>query len=88
MAFVNSSFVTCCGATALTGPRRDSSSTARRMTPTKSSSVIQFMYWLPLPSFPPTPSLNGVSIFCKAPPSPLNTTPMRRCTTRMPAWLA
>ena len=55
---------------------------------TRSSKSIQLMYCSPLPIRPPTPSLNGVSIFCKAPPSPASTTPMRRCTTRMPASLA
>src|ERR1035438_2773428 len=34
---------------------------------------------------PPTPSLKGSNIFASAPPRALNTTPVRTCTTRIPA---
>ena len=84
-ARVNSRLVTACGATALTGPLSASSASACRAMPTTSSIEIQLMYWSPEPSTPPTPSLNGSSIWPSAPPSGLSTMPMRRCTTRMPA---
>ena len=50
----------------------------------KSSSAIQLIHCLPLPTVPPTPNLNGVSIFSSAPPSFAKTTPMRGITTRAP----
>ena len=42
------------------------------------------MYWRPPATGPPTPSLNGGSIFASAPPSLSSITPVRRCATRRP----
>ena len=46
------------------------------------------MYCLPLPIGPPTPALNGGSIFASAPPSASSTSPVRILTTRMPSFAA
>ena len=62
IAFVNSPFVTGLGATALIGPVSVSLSIDSIMTSTRSSSMIQLIYWSPLPITPPTPSLNGIDI--------------------------
>ena len=43
------------------------------------------MYWSPPATGPPTPSLNGSSIFASAPPSESSTTPVRTRTTRRPS---
>ena len=40
------------------------------------------MYWSPPATGPPTPSLNGSSIFSSAPPFLSSTTPVRTRTTR------
>ena len=56
--------------------------------PSTSSRAIQLMYWVPGPTTPPSPALKGSSIFPRAPPAGLRTTPKRGWTTRMPALRA
>ena len=55
------------------------------MAPTSSSRAIQLIHCPPVPSFPPTPSLNGRSILASAPPPPERTMPVRMWLTRIPA---
>ena len=51
---------------------------ANRIAATRSSSAIQLMNCVPLPSRPPRPSRNGGSMRDSAPPLPLSTTPILR----------
>jgi hypothetical protein len=44
------------------------------------------MYCLPLPIGPPTPALNGGSIFASAPPPASSTMPVRTSTMRVPTF--
>lgn len=67
------------------GPRRRSSSIAREMASSTSSSATQGSHWRPLPTGPPSPARNGGSIWARAPPRADRTTPSRRWTTRIPA---
>ena len=54
------------------------------ITRTSSSRLIQLHHWSPLPSRPPTPSLNGGSVFFSAPPSADCTMPVRSRRGEMP----
>ena len=56
-AFVNSRLVTGLGATRFTGPLTGSAVSRKMIAATSSSMVIQLVYWRPLPSRPPRPSL-------------------------------
>ena len=78
-------FTTCTGTGINEGVR---SSSALRYSDTRSSTWIQGRYWSPPATGPPTPSLNGGSIFSSAPPFLSRTTPVRMWTTRRPSSAA
>src|SRR5436309_3452791 len=84
----SSRLVTGSGATAFTGPARDSVANAWRIAPTRSSIAIQLTHWAPRPTGPPAPRRNGVSIAPRAPPRRLSTMPILSRTTRIPARAA
>ena len=84
----NSAFVTGCGAVRFTGPCRVSLPSACMIAATSSTSAIHDIHCLPLPCFPPSPSLNGNSRRLSTPPCAASTMPLRIITVRTPASLA
>ena len=82
-ALTNSSFVAV-PPTTLTGPARSDSS-ACRYACAASASANQLHDWRPLPTRPPTPSLNGSIISATTPPSRARIGALRRATQRSPA---
>src|SRR3954454_10428756 len=84
-ALVKVLFVCFSGATTLTGPLAASVSIRKISAPATSATSTHGNGWLPPATGPPTPSLNGVSIFGSAPPSRDRTTPVRVVTTRTPS---
>ena len=72
-ARVNSRLVTGTGAAAFTGPARVSRARQSSMPARGRPASIQLQYCRPLPTTPPTPSLNGMAIRGRAPPCSAST---------------
>ena len=81
---VNSSLLTGSGPVALSGPETVSCSSAQTIAPISSSREIHGQYWVPGPSFPPSPNWNSGLIRPISPPDGESTRPVRTRTTRAP----